>query len=66
MDVVIVRSDPDDVVRSSADETSTRFSHLPKHIDLADTISSADTVTRSGPESPRDPEQEWMLRYAVV
>lgn len=43
-----------------------RFDHLPPPVHLEDTITSADTVVRSGPDLQRDPEREFMLRYAIL
>jgi len=42
-----------------------RFATLPEPIRLEDTVTSVDTVTRSGPSMTRDPEVDFMIRYGM-
>ena len=41
-----------------------RFAHLPKSIRLEDTVATQEASPRPGVDESRDPERDFMLRYA--
>jgi hypothetical protein len=45
-------------------EDAERYRHLPEPIDLEETISTKEVEPAPDPDAGRDPERDFMLRYA--
>jgi hypothetical protein len=45
--------------------TKSRFATLPEPVDLDDTIATHDTQAPPDPESGRDTDRDFLLRYAL-
>ena len=45
-------------------QPSDRYRHLPDPVRLEDTVATKDTGPAPDPDSGRDPERDFMLRYA--
>lgn len=45
-------------------QTSGRYRHLPEPVRLEDTLAVKDTAPVPDPDSGRDPERDFMLRYS--
>ncbi len=45
-------------------DPSDRYRHLPEPVRLEDTVSTKDPDPAPDPDSGRDPERDFMLRYA--
>lgn len=54
----------DNVHSAKAPQPSGLYDHLPDPIRLADTITSQESDPSPDPDSGRDPERDFMLRYA--
>jgi hypothetical protein len=61
MEVVIVVEGSDQPLEPVAEG---RFSHLPKPVRLEDTVATQEASPHPGVDESRDPERDFMLRYA--
>lgn len=66
MVIVVEQPDGDTGEPMTRQELAGRFDKLPEPVHLEDTITSVETVVPSGPEFERNPEVDFMLRYAIL